>query len=99
MTDTPYYYTLSRPNDEYSHQNDCAFLKGFARFCDNKFNNFTNNYTSNTSIHEDDLTDLIYEYEDLYFKQMPPMHKRISDNDFNTNAAARFVFLLNRFSH
>jgi len=26
------------------------------------------------------------------------MHKRISDNDFNTNAAARFVFLLNRYA-
>jgi hypothetical protein len=98
MTDAPYYYTLSRPNDEYSHQNEHAFFKSFARFNDNQFNNFTNNYTSNTSIHEDNFTDLIFEYENQYFKQMPPMHKRITDNDFNSNAAARFVFLLNRYA-
>ena len=73
MTDAPYYYTLSRPNDEYSHQNEHAFFKSFARFNDNKFNSFTNNYTSNTSIHEDNFTDLIFEYENQYFKQMPPM--------------------------
>lgn len=98
MTDAPYYYTLSRPNDECSHQNELVFFKHFARFNDNKFNNFTNNYTSNTCIHEDKFADLIFEYENLYFKQMTPMHKRITDYDFNSNAAARFVFLLNRYA-